>query len=577
MTIAPMPTMPTLPTTPTLSTVPTTPLAGIACVGYLRVSTEAQAGEKQTSLADQRAAIAQLAAKLGCTIGHVFQDAGISGATMEFRPGMRELIASCEASPRSMTTPGYVVVLNDSRWGRFANSEHATYWRVHLERRGWLLRFAEMDEIQDDTVRPVLRAIVQSQASLYRKTLKANVLRGTRGQAEQGYWQAKAPFGYARRVVYPPGRERVLANTVPKATDEKILLTPDPAEAPIVRAVFDRYGAGTESLTSLLEWASVAYPARAWTRAALLRMLTNPAYVGDVVWGRVSVEPGHRETRSDDAWYGKRDAHEPIVSRAVFAAAQQRLAVNRRRTRGVRSDWVLSGLIACRCGRAFTGAGNAGAGPVYSCSSRGAQPSRRCSYPGAVTKRLLETATIAVLAKEIGSVVHRRAMAAALERATAAVQAAARTVDQVTRDAEAVEQRQRRVLAAIEMGTITSLEARDRMRELRGELARLVAERDAIHSMAGGSAQAGHERDRLVARASDFRTMAQQLQGPALRELIRPWIQRAEFNTETRELMIEIRRVPVQGAFGAEGEPSAAKGSAVGTVVRRVIVRRGAA
>src|SRR5262249_28412822 len=141
---------------------------------------------------------------------------------------------SCEASPRPANSPGYVVALNDSRWGRFANSEYATYWRVHLERSGWVLRFAEMDEIQDDAVRPILRAVAQSQASLYRKNLKANVLRGTRGQAEQGYWQAKAPFGYNRKVVYPPGRERVLANNVPKAGDEKIILTPNPDEAPIV-------------------------------------------------------------------------------------------------------------------------------------------------------------------------------------------------------------------------------------------------------------------------------------------------------------------------------------------------------
>src|SRR5262249_52407084 len=99
----------------------TIPLHGVDCVSYARVSTEQQAGEKQTSLTDQDAANAALAARLGRSIGHRFQDKGISGATMQHRPDMCSLIASCEASPRPASRPGYVVVLNDSRWGRFAN------------------------------------------------------------------------------------------------------------------------------------------------------------------------------------------------------------------------------------------------------------------------------------------------------------------------------------------------------------------------------------------------------------------------------------------------------------------------
>ena len=123
----------------------TVSLAGMTCVGYVRVSTAEQAAGKQTSLADQRAAITELAARLGVAIGYVFEDAGVSGATMEFRPGMRGLIESCEASSRASTRPGLVLVLNDSRWGRFPNSEEATYWRFRLEKCGWLLRFAELD------------------------------------------------------------------------------------------------------------------------------------------------------------------------------------------------------------------------------------------------------------------------------------------------------------------------------------------------------------------------------------------------------------------------------------------------
>jgi DNA invertase Pin-like site-specific DNA recombinase len=559
-------------------------LTTYTAVGYIRVSSEAQAGEKQTSLDDQRAAIAQLAAKLGVTVDYVFEDAGVSGETIEYRPGMRALVASCESSARRRTAAGYVLVLNDSRWGRFEQSEESAYWRVHLEKRGWRVRFAEHDDVQDDTVRPVLRAIVQSQASHYRKTLAANVRRGARGQAEQGYWQAKAPFGYQRQVVYPADRARMLANHVPKATDEKLVLAPHPDEAPIVQAVFAKYVEGGQSLTSLLEWVSGSYPSRLWTRSAVLRLLTNPAYVGDVVWGRVSIEPGRRTTRPDGEWYGKTDAHPALVSRELFAAAVRRIGANKQRTRGVRSSWVLSGIVRCRCGRGLTGAGESGSGPVYACSSRGAHHSRRCEYPGAVLQHLLESAAIGVLAREIGSSVHRRMMAAAIDEALAAATAEIPTTAAVDRELTVVVQKQQRLVLAVESGTLTSAEASARMSALRRDAERLTrAQENAANFAAAGAHQAW--REQLVTQALDFRTMAAELKGSALRELLQLWLKRAEFNTTTRELTMEIRRVPamLQGVpsptlFEAEGEPSSTKSGrrsrVDATIVRRVIVGR---
>lgn len=566
-------------------------LTGMTAVGYIRVSTEDQAGERQTSLADQRAAIAQLAAKLGVTLGHVFEDAGLSGATMQHRPAMRALIDSCKASPRRHFA--FVLALNDSRWGRFPNPDEATYWRFELERVGWVVRFAEMDDIHDATIRPLLRMIGQTQATAYRTALKANVLRGARGQAEQGHWQAKAPFGYLRKVVYPPGRERVLDNCTPKATDEKLVLTPHPAEAPIVRQVFERYAKGGESLASLLEWASRAYPSKEWTRAAMLRLLTNPAYLGDVVWGRMLLEPGRRSQRSPNDWYGKRDAHEPIISRELFAAAQIRLGMNRRRTRGVRSDWILSGIVRCRCGRGMVGVGASGPNgkyPVYGCATRGAHASRRCAYPGAVIKALLEETTIGLLAKEVGSATHRRALAAAIDRALDAARTQTRTIDAIAADLDAVQQKRRRILSAIEHGAITPTDAADRMAELRRQDEQLSMERAAA---ARSQTDTTAWRDELVRQAADFRAMAAELKGPALRELLARWIERAEFNTTTRELTVEIRRVPAAavaaptrsflsdlGGFDTEGDPSKTKPSKKGanrldaTITRKVIVGR---
>lgn len=63
-----------------------------------------------------------------------------------------------------------------------------------------------------------------------------------------------------------------------------------------------------------------------------------------------------------------------------------------------------------------------------------------------------------------------------------------------------------------------------------------------------GVSDRGRCRDR---DALDFRTMAAELKGPALRELVQLWLKRAEFNPATRELVLEIRRVPKTASLGS--------------------------
>lgn len=52
------------------------------------------------------------------------------------------------------------------------------------------------------------------------------------------------------------------------------------------------------------------------------------------------------------------------------------------------------------------------------------------------------------------------------------------------------------------------------------------------------------EADRLVRLAADFSARARELTGPALRELLKPWLQEATFDKNTRVLSVTVRRVP---------------------------------
>jgi DNA invertase Pin-like site-specific DNA recombinase len=553
------------------------------CVGYVRVSTDRQAGERQTSLADQQKAIEGLAAKLGQAVESWYRDEGASGATVEKRPALRALLSDCLAAPRPRSRPGYVLVLNDSRWGRFPNPDQAAALRFQLDQAGWLVRFVEGDESDDPTMRHVMRAIGGAQASEYRRNVQRNARRGSRGTAAQGFWATRAPYGYRRVVVFPAGAHRVLDAHQRKAPNEKVALEPHAAEAAIVRELFLRYATGTESLASLAEWARAVDPSRRWSARSIMLKLSNPAYVGDVISGRVSrgADGKIAAVHAESDWVMKKDAHPPIIDRDTFARCQEVLARNAKWTKRVRSDWVVSGLVRCRCGKAYVaGGGNSNRARgradtlIYRCVTKAGLKADRCQYVGAVKKEWLEAAVVDTLAAVIGSPKVQRETIAALDAALAQIRRApAETAAALDKQIAEATAKRDRLVQAVASDTLTPDEAKTQLTELRRVLARLERQREALEQDHADARTLDAERDRLAALASSFRQAAKTLAGPALRELIRPWIASAEFNAETRDLTLEIRHLPAlsMGDLTSMARPADRKYSATFHTTRRVV------
>lgn len=525
-------------------------LAGVECIGYVRVSTDRQAGEQQTSIADQRKAIDALAEKLGRTVQRWYVDDGASGATVEQRPALCSLIADCEASPRRH--PAFVLVLNDSRFGRFPDPEEAAYWRQHLTKRGWAVRFAEHDDTADLTVRTVMRAIVASQATQKRNDVRANAKRGSRGTAAQGFWGTRSPYGYHRKVAFPAGRERILLAGQRKASDEKVVLTPHPEESIVVRDLFTRYAAGIDTLATLTQWLRDRAPERHWTPAAVRFTLSNPAYCGDVVSGRV---PGDHTERSlvprrpDSEWVIHRGAHPAIVSRALWLQCQDVLARNRKWTNRVRGGWLLTGLVCCPCGRTLAAAGgtNNKSGRItrsYRCITKAGLAADRCGVPGGIKKEWLEGAVIGELTTFISAPAQQRRLIAHMDAALAERRGVPSSSVQLSSQIAEHTKTRDRLVEAVANGTLIGDEAKDKLNAVRRTIGRLEAQRDAVSVDALGVRALDAERDRVVAIALDFKRATQTLAGPALRETIRPWIQRAVFDPATRALTIDIRHIP---------------------------------
>ena len=516
----------------------------VDAVGYLRVSTEQQTRDNKTSLDDQRQAITEKARAMGRTIGKWFRDEGVTGTTAEGRPGFMQMLQYCQDNPRPGANRGTIVVLNDSRFARL-ESDEAAYWRFSFKRLGWDVRFVEGGESNDPFAEGVLRTIHSAQAAAYSVNLSANVKRGARGTAEQGFWRVEAPIGYRRRAERNGTPTRILEPGERKADDERVRLHPGPAsEQALVRFVFDAYTGGTYSLGSLARHMQARFPDRKWSKQSIRLILENPAYKGTVAACRGEVVVN--------------DAHPALVSKSLWEAVQDRLAMNKRQTTATVGGYPLSGLITCaQCGSPFTGAGGP-KGPAddpdryrfYRCSGT-VKREPVCGAPTChLMKRHIELAVIDEVADEVSKPVVCKLIAEEIDRVVDS------TTDELTARRRALRAqrdmltRARTVLVrAVANETVTEAEAAPELAILREQLTKVGDELERLRFEGRRTKALSAEKTRLLALARDFGATIRRVSGAAQRELLRPWLQAATVDKQARTVTLTIRRIPAVQPF----------------------------
>lgn len=551
-------------------------------IGYIRVSTEDQASERKTSLAQQRQAIVELAGRIGRSVGPVYEDAGVSGGTAD-RPAFQAMLQYCRQHPRKRSNPGYVLVLNDSRWGRFPDPEQGTALRWQLkDDSGWIVRFVEGDS--DDKTRPILRALHAMQATAYRDALRANTRRGARGAAGKGLWMGEAPLGYRRAAARPGQPPRVLEIGQRKATDEESRLVLGPAEeVALVRSIFERYASGTVTLNSLARDLRPRSMAARWSSPRLRSMLVNPVYIGDLVWCRTThSDEGEFIRRHPEEWVTVHQAHPAIVSVAVFERVQQILARNKVQTRAAAGRYPLSGLIHCaQCGQAYVGGGgpqrdraNPDRYRFYrdSGAHKDSGAGRICQGPtGTMRKTLVEKRVIQAVARHVSSPGVQQAVERALD-----AQLSQSGDSQQDDLAKAQQERRRfegereRLISAVASGVVEESEARNTLARLRTDIERATAQVERLRFAGRKQLSLASERDRLLAIARDFEGILARASASQVRELLRPWLASAIMDKVNRKLTLELRRVPAT-AFVLNSETSARRCKQEQNTVRRTI------
>ncbi|MDQ6673532.1 MAG: recombinase family protein [Chloroflexota bacterium] len=320
---------------------------------YVRVSTERQ---QQAQTIEQQVALlrAYVAERPGWVIEeqHIFRDDGQTGAKLQ-RTGLDALRDQAARAAFDV-----VVVTAPDRLAR--NYVHQMVILEELERHGISVVF--IDRPPSDDPHEHLVTQIRGAVAEYERTLIADRMRrGRQAKLRTGRLLPWTNAAYGYRV--HPERPR-----------DPALVEIEEAAAAVVRELFQSYADGEATLHALavrLTTRGIASPTghRFWSATSVRGILSNPAYIGEAVSGRLQSRPS-RGRRSALEPVGRGISTQPtardqwitvpvpaIVSPEVFNAAQRRMTTNQQLARrNTIHPYLLRGLVSCgHCQLSCTG------------------------------------------------------------------------------------------------------------------------------------------------------------------------------------------------------------------------------
>lgn len=301
-------------------------------VAYYRHSAE---DKQENSVPLQRDFIHELLQKHDVEIIHEEADEGVSGLTAN-RPGFNRLFKDWVLNP-SAPQFDYVVVYDVSRWGRFEDADEAGYYEFQCKQGGKEVVYARRGFSTEEQrgMSQVQTAFERWMSFQYSKKLSEDVIRGCLEISSQGYSVGgQAPYGLARMLLSAGDRKpiRIMQDGEHKSVaNERITFVPkgDHTTAAVVR-IFDLFSLESldpqEITETLNEEGSVSANGTAWSKGKVLRILSNSAYKGTLIynktWGRL-----HKKKRENplSQWVVCDNAFEAIIDPERFDRVQEQL------------------------------------------------------------------------------------------------------------------------------------------------------------------------------------------------------------------------------------------------------------
>jgi site-specific DNA recombinase len=333
----------------------------IPAVFYGRKSNEDDGGSVEQQLTWARGA----APGQNIQIVKEFTDQAKKGHETAKRTAFHDMLAFCQLRAKQGRPVEAVICWHPNRFSRSDSHETGHYlWlfreagvrRMFTATRGWT-DFGRMED-------RILQGIEQEASNhRYVVDLARDCTRGRLAGARDGRWMG-GPIPYA----YRPEMEKVTIKGKTRWVTARLILGPDD-EVRVVRQLFLDYAntaIGQWRLAQRLTAAGVTPPRggkRGWTTHAIRGILTNPVYLGRLVWGRrtcgkffgvVNAElvplDGSKKWRPNDPnayIYAASQTHEPLVDLPTFERCQAKLARQKKGRQPRLGCYALSGLVRC--------------------------------------------------------------------------------------------------------------------------------------------------------------------------------------------------------------------------------------
>jgi len=314
---------------------------------YGRLSTD-ELQQPQLAFPSQRAACEKRVDGLGRIVCE-FTD--VQSGRRDDRAGIEELLEEASRPDRRFDA---VVTYKAERFAR--RMALALAYEEELHGAGVSIYVSDEAGEPGRPTSVLTRRIKQAVGEWYVLELVEESRRGMEENTRQGFNTGGiAPYGYRKRYLPHPSK------TMAERGHRKVLLEPDPEQAPLVERIFREFvhgGRGIRGIVAMLNEEGIPSPRGGqWGEGALSGILDNPKYTGYQVWNRRRRKTGGNRANDETDWiWSEEPAHEAIVSVDVWRAAQalrRREDTDwRRRPRSGRPARPLRGLVLCGpCGR----------------------------------------------------------------------------------------------------------------------------------------------------------------------------------------------------------------------------------
>ncbi len=382
---------------------------------YARYSSEMQ---RATSIEDQVRVAREYAAQRGWTVdeSRIYSDAGISGSSIEGRPGLQALMVAAAQRP----LPFDVLLVDDS--SRIARDiadairimQTLTFLGVRV-----IYISQNIDSANDQS--EILVAVHGMVDSLYLKEMAKKIKRGLAGQHARGYATGSITFGY-RTVPVPDPSGRPGPDGHPLLLGKRVEVVP--AEADVVRQIFEWSvnGIGVETIVSRLHREGCPSPrGRRWLAGAVKTVLRNEKYRGLLIWGKRTgdLRPGTRQrvvrTLPREQWQIQERPELRIVSDGLWERVQVRSAAIRAafnlkpgqglvrgKNAALFSRHLFSGFLRCGACGGSVGIVCGGKGsPRYGCTRSSRNGRDACANRMTVRAKVVDPALLTGLRAEL--------------------------------------------------------------------------------------------------------------------------------------------------------------------------------